>query len=129
MTGRDRCLEVVQANFQERLSLEPKGCDEEKGWPETALGWADLHPESGGLMAPRQRWEGGRSPISGKGVSREPVPGGHVVRGPQGVLPRPLWSLRDPRNRQSRAQQSLARADPASGGPGPKGQGLPAPGS
>lgn len=60
-------MEVVQANFRERLSLEPKDCDEEKGWPEIALGWVDLHPESGGLMAPWQRWEGGRSPISGNG--------------------------------------------------------------
>lgn len=76
-------MEVIQANFRERLSLEPKDCDEEKGWPETALGWVDLHPESEGLMAPWQRWEGGRSPISGNGASREPVTGGHVVRGPQ----------------------------------------------
>lgn len=86
MTGGDRCLEVVQANFQERLSLEPKDCDEEESWSETALGWADPHSKSRGLTAPRQRWEGGRSPVSGKGASREPATGGHVVsctqRGP-----------------------------------------------
>ena len=55
-------MEVVQANFQERLSLEPKDCDEEESWSETALGWADPHSKSRGLTAPRQRWEGGRSP-------------------------------------------------------------------
>lgn len=32
VTGGDRVFEVVQANIRERLSLEPKGCDEEEGW-------------------------------------------------------------------------------------------------
>lgn len=54
MTGGDRCFKVIQANIWVRLSLEPKGCDEEEGWSEMALGWADPHPKSGGLIAPRQ---------------------------------------------------------------------------
>lgn len=67
MTGGDRCLEVVQANFRERLSLEPKGCDEEKGWPETALGWADLHPESGGSWLPGSAGREGGAPSQERG--------------------------------------------------------------
>lgn len=76
MTGGDRCVsKVVQANIRERLSLEPKGCDEEEGWSETALGWADLHPKSG-LTAPRQRLRGrGGAPSRKGGGSREPLLG------------------------------------------------------
>lgn len=45
-----------QANIRERLSLEPKGCDEEDGWSqEAALGWADPHPKWRLPKAPRQR--------------------------------------------------------------------------
>ena len=65
MTGGDRCFEVVQANIRERLSLEPKGCDEEEGWSETALGWADPHPKSGGSQLP------GSAEREGGALSRE----------------------------------------------------------
>lgn len=70
-------------------------------------------PESSQAAALR----GGGAPSRGRGGSREPATGGHMVRGTRRVC-FPGLCGRGTQAEQSRAQQGLTDEDPASGGPG-----------